>query len=200
MRSKNCWRRVRRLIAALLNRRTLLPFACAALALSAGSVAHGQNVPNRAAEIFEQVCVDGGGNFQATDIEPAQQGDIPRKARNIAMVTLWGEEFDHRRRSVVESHEMPSGIFRIAGEDEIFLMVPDERPTNPVQNSCAVFISGNKYEELATYAAALTSNELPDLEEANWKVAFQFGANGVAVAINPQRGTRWTMIATSPLQ
>lgn len=42
MRSRNCWWRARRLMAALLKTLRLLPYTCAVLALVAGTAAHGQ--------------------------------------------------------------------------------------------------------------------------------------------------------------
>ncbi|TIX50404.1 hypothetical protein [Alteraurantiacibacter aquimixticola] len=156
--------------------------------------------PNRAAEVFQQVCVDGGGEFAEGEIRPVSAGDVPMRARFVAMMALWGEEWSYNGHRYVEADEMPANVFEITSDERLFLAVPDETPTNPVQSTCTVLVKGDSYRELATYAAALTSSELPDLRRMNARVAFAFGSYGVAVATFDGPGEQWTLIASSPLQ
>jgi hypothetical protein len=177
-------------------KRLLLPLALAVLAASPANAAP----PNRAAEVFEQVCVDGGGQFADGELRSVESGQIPTRARQLAMLALWTSEYNYDDHRFALAEEMPNQVYRLRGDDEIYLALADDDAGNPIQASCLVFVDGNQYRSFAAYAAELAGAELPDLERLNAHVGFRMGDYRINVATLPMRGPTWTMLAATPLQ
>lgn len=156
--------------------------------------------PNRAAEVFEQVCVDGGGQFAQGELQAVSAGSIPTRARQLAMLAMWIGEYDYEDHQFALTEEMPRQVFRVRGEGEVYLALPNENPENPIQASCTVFVNGDHYVPFASYGSNLTGVVLPDLERLNSHVGFLMGDYRINIATLAMRSPTWTLLAATPLQ
>ena len=156
-------------------------------------------LPAQAIRLFESVCLNGGAQLKQNQIERIHPGRLPRAARFMFNFISAGERRRDKVLEPIAASRLPAVVYRVAAEEDTYLIVPDSDAESGYRSTCAVFVDDDLYFEGKRAVARLTYGTDANITKpASTETSLGVGISGYVVTVARDDGSTLLAAVKNP--